>query len=952
VGVLSFARYAVESVLRSKRRSIQAVAGVAIAISLFSGSVIAIDSSVSSIVSDAISSIAVDFSGECSVSAYPVDPSRHLSALEDFRSLEEVEYATTSVTLHSWTYVNDTGKSYSGPLPWMTYGTIILLGGDCDRLLDAYGIEGLMPSAGTVAISQDLADTLGVEIGDALTCSQVFTTIEYVNATPIEISNFVNLTFQVSQIWSQDEGGRFHEEHYGWQVPGAIMIDGAGSSSYWNPVVLNLADANLVNSIQFNVNYNVDYYVWIDRSAVIDPAQISQTLDRLDFVFNRLQRIGSEHSARFGSDQLAYNMNQVERELNNKRMLYLSLSLPILALGGYLSVVGVDLGVASRRREIAILKSRGASDEQVFSAMLVESVLLGAIAGMIGLAAGLLLSRFLLHSAGSVHIGGGTSPSIDQFGISPLSIAMVLGFGIAVMAASAYLPLKKASRVPVSHALHYYLPSESAVTYRPRIDIVFLLLVSLSILSVAFASEESYRIGRSFVIGSVAQLILDFGVVLVPVVPLLLSVSVIRLLVKGRRKLYGKITRLFRPWLRELNYIVNKNIVRNPRRASNVCIVVSLALAFGIFLSAAAESAISHERMIIEHDVGADVHVRGEAVWNGTGYDMDPSVLNSLEEVDGVDRVTTYHEIMVGSSNQFITVMAMIDAQEYASVVRPDDFYFVGGDSSMLLELRGNGSILVNDEFADEKAILVGDVLNVDLMSIWYSGWFQQSVSLKVVGVVKSLPGLGDQLLFGDVGSFDFLPDVAFLESFGVFAEVESGYNHEEVADNLESYLDSGGASTKARVLESALAELNDDPSYGALQEFLYMEYALSIVMMSTGVGLIVFATVSERERELACIMARGSSGGQIRKILMGESLSLMLLGIGMGAAVGFLSAALFANLISKQLSTAVPYPLELGIPTWTILAVSVISFLLASLLATVWAGRMRLAEVLRIRGG
>jgi hypothetical protein len=127
VGVLSFARYAVESVLRSRRRSIQAMAGVAIAISLFSGSVIAIDSSVSSIVSDAISSIVVDFSGECGISAYPVDPSRHLSALEDFRSVEEVEYATTSVALHSWTYVNDTGKSYSDPLPWMTYGTIILL---------------------------------------------------------------------------------------------------------------------------------------------------------------------------------------------------------------------------------------------------------------------------------------------------------------------------------------------------------------------------------------------------------------------------------------------------------------------------------------------------------------------------------------------------------------------------------------------------------------------------------------------------------------------------------------------------------------------------------------------------------------------------------------------------------------------------------------------------------
>jgi ABC-type lipoprotein release transport system permease subunit len=63
-------------------------------------------------------------------------------------------------------------------------------------------------------------------------------------------------------------------------------------------------------------------------------------------------------------------------------------------------------------------------------------------------------------------------------------------------------------------------------------------------------------------------------------------------------------------------------------------------------------------------------------------------------------------------------------------------------------------------------------------------------------------------------------------------------------------------------------------------------------------------------------------------------------------------TAVLFNYLSSVQAETLAPHALEITYVTWAIIGFSTAAFLLASLLATHRAGKMRLAEVLRIRGG
>jgi len=84
----------------------------------------------------------------------------------------------------------------------------------------------------------------------------------------------------------------------------------------------------------------------------------------------------------------------------------------------------------------------------------------------------------------------------------------------------------------------------------------------------------------------------------------------------------------------------------------------------------------------------------------------------------------------------------------------------------------------------------------------------------------------------------------------------------------------------------------------------------------------------------------------------MGESMSLMILGLVVGACVGLVTAFLFNALSGEELYSAVERRMVFTYVSLSIVLSSIVAMLAASLLATARAGKIKLAEVLRIRGG
>lgn len=950
--------YSLKSLLRNAKRSLYAIIGIVIALSLISGSWIAIDSSGIGLLRAAVNEVPVDYVGTSSSNSAGVsNDAVNVTASTDalIESVDSIEAATPIISVRTARYMNSSEGFFIDESGQNFSGSLVFLSNSSRRVLDSFKVAGSLPGPGTVAIPKAIADALDLGIGDSITC--VFKHEQYIGGKTggyVSIT-YLNITSSISSIWTQPG---FEESNMEWFGAAAVY---KGDSDIWlglvsNPVVFNLADYERfgINRSASNPFYSVswNYFIWIDRDAVIRIADLPASVDRLSSIQDQLTKKLYTVGVTVSDSALVFPLGSLNLNLGGQEPLFLALSVPMLALGIYLSMVGVDLGMTERRREAAILKSRGASNRQVFGSLIVEATMLGAVSGIAGLLLGAIVSRFLLGVVASS--GGEAVTEVTDFVTSLRTIVMCILLGIALMLASSYGPFRRVSETDVARALHYYSPTATQLEYWAGPDILLLSMSLWSIVAILLGSDWPDHLGLSWVAEIIVDALFLIGIAILPLLPFLLSLSLVRLFTRGSRRLYSKFAWFVKPWTKDLHYLVDRNIVRNPRRASNLCVIISLAVAFGLFISISMESTMNYQREQVRFDIGSDIKLNASLPRSLSQYAIDSSKLDDIGSLPGVEHAVSYSQLILyfDVSGDFHSApAAVMNSTGYLETVKPSDFYFISGGSRQLEELSNPGTLLLSKDFADRTGAQVGDFMPMVAMGNAIS--YHRLV--KVIGLVKGLPGLPgvDALIDRNTLSFTAGENLTGLYyNYGAFISVAYGPDPHKVADAAVKFSERANLTCSSTILQVRLDALKREPVFASLAGFLYMEYALSIVTMSIGVGLLIFVAVYDREKELACIMARGSSGGQLRKILMGESMSLMILGLVVGASVGIVSAYLFNTLSGQELYSAVERKMVFTLVSFTIVLSSIAALLIASLLATARAGKMNLAEVLRIRGG
>src|SRR2546421_1581859 len=112
------------------------------------------------------------------------------------------------------------------------------------------------------------------------------------------------------------------------------------------------------------------------------------------------------------------------------------------------------------------------------------------------------------------------------------------------------------------------------------------------------------------------------------------------------------------------------------------------------------------------------------------------------------------------------------------------------------------------------------------------------------------------------------------------------------------------GASSVSVAAEQ-IEQLRSNPVFRAFFGFIELEMAFMIVILTAGLGVILYAATLERDVELAAIPARGASGWQTAGLLIGGAASIMLIGLLVGTGVGLLSADLSTSVIPAGPGTA-----------------------------------------------
>lgn len=126
------------------------------------------------------------------------------------------------------------------------------------------------------------------------------------------------------------------------------------------------------------------------------------------------------------------------------RVIMIAMPLLSIVIGGIVIMNIMMISVTERTREIGIRKSVGAKRSHVLMQFLYESLIVSFTGGILGIVAGVRVGRWMLNSL------------LDIF-VAPTTLAIILGFGIAVAVGLFFgiYPARKAARLDPIKALKY-----------------------------------------------------------------------------------------------------------------------------------------------------------------------------------------------------------------------------------------------------------------------------------------------------------------------------------------------------------------------------------------------------------------------------------------------------------------------------------------------------------------
>src|SRR3989449_896065 len=586
--------------------------------------------------------------------------------------------------------------------------------------------------------------------------------------------------------------------------------------------------------------------------APSDLAASQRTLARLD---RQIDGVLVPFQGRVTIDYVGTAIANFATVITVQRIIYLALSTPVLLLGVYLGAIGVDLGHAERRRELAVLKTRGATPRQLVGLLLVEAALGGAIAAIVGLFAGVGLSRLLLTF------------------VSPFS-------------------------TPTA----------------PRYEVI----------------------------------------VLTP--SIFLIVGTTRLLTRSTGRVYEWTARVCKPFAKNLYYVISRNLRRNPRRSANVAVIIALGIAFGMFILVTFSSQLAYQERQARATIGADISVDSPPLDSGFSAN-----LTALPEVAGATRV-----LSVGASPPYYYASVYaLDPATFFAVTNPEPWYFreIGPDAARQI-LATPGQVLVTETYLQNAFLAVGDGIPLQASVFNGNDYTTVTVNTTIGGTVRGLPGTAyygfglPNAIYGSAETFGPLlgsdntgsPQIPRSEERYLVA-LRAGADWRTAKADITAL----GASSVSVAAEQ-IEQLRSNPVFRAFFGFIELEMAFMVVILTAGLGVILYAATLERDVELAAIRARGASGWQTAGLLIGEASSIMLIGLIVGTGIGVLTAYLSTTLISAGPGTAGEGPLPrlftLSIQGLLLLFPAPAAMLLTSFAVTIRVARMDIARVLKLRGG
>ncbi|MEP6909367.1 MAG: FtsX-like permease family protein [Actinomycetota bacterium] len=648
-----------------------------------------------------------------------------------------------------------------------------------------------------------------------------------------------------------------------------------------------------------------------------------------------------------------------------------------LFVGSFVIANSLSITIAQRTRELATMRTLGASRRQVLWSIVVESLIMGVFASVIGLFAGLGLAKLLFRLFDAV---GFTLPNSGLI-FQARTVIIALLVGILVTLAASLRPAIRATRVPPIAAVREgaTLPESRFARFRTP--------GSLTLTAVGFAALAyglfGHGLGTTQVLiwmGAGALLIFlgvalfsarvarplaalvspigTWGVVILAVLfwPLFtLPFWLLRLGAWGpggasRRVPATILGAILNPalallvllmWLRSLatswapdwpiefpgvlpdrtaNAIGAHNTKRNPQRTASTAAALMIGLALVTLVAVLASGITATFTSAVNDIFTSDYAITAE-------NNFSPIPVSAGKAAAKAPGVETIASVRAGEARIFGSTEAVTAVDPEAGRVLTLEWK--DGSQAVFGSLGRNGAF-VDDGYASDHHLGVGSPIAV----LTPTG---KRLDLVVKGIFKP-PSGGSPFGHATFSSAIFDANYESPKNLFTFIQMRAGVTdaNTEALDKTLARFPNAKAETRKQFVDAQIGPLK------SVLNILYVLLALSVVVSLFGIVNTLVLTVFERTRELGMLRAIGMTRRQVRRMIRHESVITALIGGALGIALGIVLGGLLVARIDF---------IEFSLPT-TQIVVFAVAAVVVGIVAAIFparrAARLRVLEALQ----
>jgi putative ABC transport system permease protein len=605
-----------------------------------------------------------------------------------------------------------------------------------------------------------------------------------------------------------------------------------------------------------------------------------------------------------GAQDAKDQANDIQDNLSFLNTLLLAFAGIALFVGAFIIFNTFSITVAQRTTEFGLLRTMGASRRQILRSVILEALIIGLGASIVGLFAGILAAK------GITALFKGFGIDLPSQGTVLLTRTVIVSLlvGTIVTIVAGLSPARRATRVPPLAALREdVMPTGRAGRRR---TVLAMLLTAFGVLLLVLGLFVASGAGGVLGLMALGAILVFIGVALLSnrLVPPI--ASAVGWPLEKLRGLTGRLAR--------------ENAERNPSRTAVTAAALMIGLALVTFVTVLAAGLRASINDTVDENFAGDL-----VLTNKDGFSPIPAEASrAVAHISGVAAVSPINSSagkVKGVSGN--TSVDGIDPRTYSRVWKTD---VKKGPSNVTDTLRPGDALLV-DDWAKSNDFGIGDRLSITTPTA-------KTIALTVRGTVDNK---GD--IFNPVTTTyeTVRHDFRQPDDSATLIKTAPGADVKAVQNRIDKLLDASFP-----IVRSQDQQQYKDDIAKQVNQILYLVYALlslSIIVSLFGIVNTLVLSIYERTRELGMMRAIGTSRRQVRRIVRYESLITALIGGVLGLLIGLLLGAMTTVALSDQ-----GFTLQIPVlPLFVFLVVSAIAGVLAAIPPARRASRLDVLESL-----